>query len=359
MPGESERYADTETPGLQLRVSAKKITYYFRKRHNYKVYEFALGNHPDITLDEARAMALEKLAALANYSDIQSVVVHRTPTVKEAINLWLEYQSNKEKAISAVRCFSHLMEKKIIDIQPTDIESVFYRMKDTPYAANIAVKCLKTAITKTFKKLQIQNPVPFLFDGIKKYPTAPRKRILSEEEAPKIIETLKQYAETTRYQEQAKAILLMLYTGQRKSRVLNITAEQIDVTNRVWFVPGNNIKRPVTLKVNSFAWDIIEQQMALRKTGYLFLYRGKPMKECRKTIAAVCRDCNITDLHLHDLRRSLGSWMLSSGASIEVVSRQLGHSSIRVTEQVYAHMLGKKIQEASDVAVAAMFKGEI
>lgn len=40
----------------------------------------------------------------------------------------------------------------------------------------------------------------------------------------------------------------------------------------------------------------------------------------------------------HDLRRSCGSLMLAAGVPMQVISKLLGHSSIRVTEQRYAHM---------------------
>lgn len=40
----------------------------------------------------------------------------------------------------------------------------------------------------------------------------------------------------------------------------------------------------------------------------------------------------------HDLRRSCGSLMLAAGAPMQVISKLLGHSSIRVTEQRYAHL---------------------
>lgn len=357
--GKDAKYSDVVTPGLQVRVSARSITYYFRKRHNYKIYEFALGHHPDISLEEARTMALNKLAALANYSDIQSPIAHRQPTVGEAVNLWLTYQSNQIKAQSAVKCFAHLFDKKISELRSRDIESVFYSMSSTPYAANNAVRYLKTAIVKTYKKLRAQNPVPFLFDGIKKYPTTPRTRFLLETEAPFIIKKLEEYTQKPLYTDQAKAILLMLYTGQRKSRVLGMTVEQIEQDIKVWHVPGNNIKRPVEHSFNDDAWEIVKKQIALRKKGNLFLWRGRPIKDCRKTLSTICEECNLSNLHLHDLRRSLGSWMLSAGEPIEAVSQTLGHSSTQVTEQVYAHLLATRKREATGRAVRAMREGKV
>lgn len=365
MVGEIERYADTETPGLQIKVSKTKITYLFSKRHNYKLHEFVLGQHPDIVLEEARTLALERLAALSNYDDISSVVVRKQPTVKEAIDLWLESQSNKAKAKSAMRYFIRWEDKKIAELTAVDIERMFNSMKKTPVAANRSFRYLKTAFNKVFRKLKMENPVPYIFDGITKHPEFPRTRYLQEEEAPAIIETLKQMRSKPMYAEQAKALLLMVFTGQRKSRVLGITAEQIERVQRpngelhIWHVPGNENKLPVDLTLNEYAWGIITDQMKIHPRGHLFLWRNKPIHDCRKTLLAACREHDIENLHIHDLRRSLGTWMLSSGASIEEVSETLGHSSIRVTEQVYAHLLGSRGREATTTAIDAMLKGKV
>jgi integrase len=357
--GDNKKYADITAPGLQVWVGKKSITFYFRKKFKGRLFEMTIGNYPSITLEEARQMALEKLAAIANYEDIESPIVRKQPTVKEALDLWLKGVSDKRKNQSLIRCWIPIEDIKIADLKTADISNIFYAMKNTPIAANHALKALKAAFNKTFKKYQIQNSVPFIFDKIAKYPEKPRVRMLLEDEAPKIIDMLKQYANRPLYADQAEAILLMLFTGQRKSRVLGISVEQIDIINRIWHVPGNDIKRPVDLPLNDYAWEIISKRITMRKSGNLFLWRGKPMKDCRKTIKAVCDDCGIKDLHLHDLRRSLGSWMLSSGASIETVSKILGHSSIRVTEQVYAHLLNSKGRDATTAAIGAMFKGKV
>ena len=369
--GDNKKYADITTPGLQVWVGKKYITFYFRKKFKGKLYELTIGNYPAITLEEARQMALDKLAAIANYENIDSPVVRKQPTVREALDLWLEGVSDKRKNKSLIRCWISIQNKKIAELVSSDISTIFYSMRETPVAANHALKSLKAALNKTFKKYQLENPVPFLFDKIEKYPEKPRIRTLLENEAPQIIDMLKKFAKKPLYADQAEAILLMLFTGQRKSRVLGISVEQIEdiarfdvikqmtIIDHIWHVPGNDIKRPVDLPLNDYAWGIISKRIAMRKSGNLFLWRGKPMKDCRKTIAAVCRECGIKDLHLHDLRRSLGSWMLSSGASIETVSKTLGHSSIRVTEQVYAHLLSSKGRDATTTALDAMFKGKV
>jgi integrase len=360
MPGEPCCYADSEIKALQIRVSKNAVSYYFRKKHNGKDYECKIGEHPDITLEEAKITALNKLSALANYSQINTPIVRLQPTVREVLDFWISCQKNKNAAKNMVVYWRNIENKKIAELTADDVESVFKSVSThAPVAANHAVIYLKAAINKTCKKLKVTNPVPNIFDGIEKNKQNHRRRTLSPQEAPAFINCLKRYSENPRYQDQALAILLMIYSGQRKTRCLQVTAEQIDVENKIWSVPGNEKKLPVELSLNEFAWEILQKQIKKYRKGFLFRWKNKPMSECRKTFSAVCRECEIEDLHLHDLRRSLGTWMLSSGASIEVVSKTLGHSSIRVTEQVYAHLLPDKGREATTAAIAAMQNGKI
>lgn len=358
-PGKVQRYADIEVPGMQVRVMTNSISFYFRKRHNGKLHEVILGKYPDITLEEARQMALTKLGAIANYENVNIPVARKQPLVKEAIAMWLEKQKYPQHTTPAMKYWAHLSEKKIAELVPDDINRVFNSMAQTPSMANHSVRYLKTAFNQLFRRLRMENPVPYLFDDITPYPTAPRLRVMREDEAPKIIEALKAKTAIAMYADQAEAILLMIYTGQRKGRVLGISREQLDIEHRIWHVPGNNIKLPVELPLNDFAWNIIEHQMDKYPSGALFRWRGEQLQDCRKTMATVCRECGIGNLHIHDLRRSLGTWMLSSGATIEEVSKTLGHSSIRITEQVYAHLLSSKGRNATTAAIAAMQLGKV
>lgn len=358
-PGQNVRIADTEVPGLQVRVGASAVSYYLRKRQGKKIHEIAIGRHPDITLEEARQIALEKLGSLANYQEINSPSARKQPTVRDAVEMLVSSVRRPVGVTSVMQRWQFLFDKKIYDVTNEEVKSAFENMKDIPSSANHAIRYLRTAINKIAKRLNIPNPAGEIFADIKEYPESPRIRYLLPEEAPKAIDALKQLRGNYRYSAQADAILLMLYTGQRKSRVLKMHSSEIDVELKQWEVPGNNIKRPVTHPFNDRAWEIVEPRLKAAESGYLFLWRGKPLSDCRKTFVRVCQMCGIKDLTIYDLRRSLGTWMLSSGASIESVSKTLGHSSIRVTEQVYAHLLASKGRSDTEKAVDAMLDGKI
>jgi integrase len=53
--------------------------------------------------------------------------------------------------------------------------------------------------------------------------------------------------------------------------------------------------------------------------------------------AALVKRAKIKDLHMHDLRRSLGSYMAMAGASLSVIGNALNHREVSTTRKVYAH----------------------
>jgi integrase/recombinase XerD len=51
----------------------------------------------------------------------------------------------------------------------------------------------------------------------------------------------------------------------------------------------------------------------------------------------------------HRFRHTFATSLLTQGVKFELVSRWLGHASIKVTEKHYSHFLEDRIQAASDV----------
>ena len=77
-------------------------------------------------------------------------------------------------------------------------------------------------------------------------------------------------------------------------------------------------------------------------TGFIFTsVIGTPFdpRNLLREFKKVCRDSGLGDWHPHELRHSAGSLMLAQGVKLQVVSEVLGHSSIRMTADVYGHIL--------------------
>ncbi|GAC1540715.1 MAG: hypothetical protein NVS3B12_27830 [Acidimicrobiales bacterium] len=57
----------------------------------------------------------------------------------------------------------------------------------------------------------------------------------------------------------------------------------------------------------------------------------------------------------HELRHSAGSILLAQGVALHVVSEMLGHSSIRITKDVYGHLVADETRAASVQMAAALY----
>jgi integrase len=63
---------------------------------------------------------------------------------------------------------------------------------------------------------------------------------------------------------------------------------------------------------------------------------------------SICQRAGPEHWHPHELRQLAASLMPASGVKLQVVSELLGHSSIRVTADVYGHILAPDREAAAD-----------
>ena len=75
--------------------------------------------------------------------------------------------------------------------------------------------------------------------------------------------------------------------------------------------------------------------------------------------AAMARRAGLGHWHPHDARHSAASIMLAQGVPLHVVSEVLGHSSIRLTKDVYGHLEASARQAATEASAAALFGAEL
>ena len=122
------------------------------------------------------------------------------------------------------------------------------------------------------------------------------------------------------------------YTGARSGEIRRIPRE--NVLDRSLVVNGKTGRRMV--KLNSQAQEIIKHQDPLWSYRKDFVSH-KFKKEVRRL--------GIKDARFHDLRRTFGLNLIKQGMSIYKVSKLLGHSSVRTTEQHYAPLLTVEIED--------------
>ena len=122
------------------------------------------------------------------------------------------------------------------------------------------------------------------------------------------------------------------YTGARSGEIRRIAKE--NVLDGSLVVKGKTGRRMV--KLNGQAQDIIKHQDLLWSYRKDFVSH-KFKKEVRRL--------GIKNARFHDLRRTFGLNLIKQGMSIYKVSKLLGHSSVRTTEQHYAPLLTVEIED--------------
>lgn len=53
----------------------------------------------------------------------------------------------------------------------------------------------------------------------------------------------------------------------------------------------------------------------------------------------ILADCNLKNIHFHDLRHTAASIMINAGVPVIQVSHMLGHSAVSITLDIYSHLI--------------------
>lgn len=88
---------------------------------------------------------------------------------------------------------------------------------------------------------------------------------------------------------------------------------------------------------------------------------GRPVSDrnlAQRDFADICATAEVGTWHLHECRHTAATVMLTNGVPIEVVSKILGHADIRMTANVYAHLLDRHLEPAVEVVSGALWRAE-
>ncbi len=137
------------------------------------------------------------------------------------------------------------------------------------------------------------------------------------------------------------AIWIALFTGCRRGEILKLQSEDI----------GRDTIRIQAGNTKTLRYREVPIVPALRPwlKHLPFRINAEGLKTGFRRARAAADMPHVT---FHDLRRSCGTILLQSGAPLHVVSKVLGHSSTRVTEQRYAFLDQGQMKQAMRKAFA-------
>ena len=344
----SEKRQDYRINGykyLLLRVSktSKSFTYY-RKIKSRPVKK-KIGNFENVGLKFIEDRYYEINTSVAKGEGINE---SRNISLRDLFSLYIESHKEKKSLKMDIWRFNHKLSGidsfAISDISYDIIIKFHENLKDKPTEANRLIALLSTLFNFAINKLRIKIDNPC--KGITKYKEFPKKRILKPNEIVKFYKTIEKY-----YNENksfyADLFLIMLLCGQRKTNVLNMRYDAIDINTGEWQLDSHEMKNKNehTAILNSDAIRIIKRRKIENPHAkYVFqspVNRNEPIKEVKRAWANFLKAAEIENLTIHDLRRTFGAYLLMKEGNLKTVQEMLGHKDIGTTAKgLYAHSSG-------------------
>jgi integrase len=354
---------DNSLKGFGVRVKpsgARSYLYQYRNAHGTS-RRITFGQHGRITIDQARELAGRATAAIARGEDPAESrrALREASSIRDLVEDYLERHAPKKRASSRRNDQSmldryvlpRLGSRKVADVTRGDIERLHLTFKTTPYAGNRVLSLLgKLFVLAIAAGWRADNPCR----GVVRYQEDRRERWLSDEELKRLLEALN--ASTN--QRAAGAIKLLLLTGSRRGEVLSARWEDFDLDRGVWTKPSHHTKqqRIEHVPLSPSALQLLAALKAKTDAGddkerseFLFPGRvdGQSLVEIKKAWAKVLDVAGLPGLHLHDLRHTYASHLVSAGVSLHVVGRLLGHTQAATTHR-YAHLSDDALRHATD-----------
>jgi integrase len=205
------------------------------------------------------------------------------------------------------------------------------------------------------RKLIPANPAK----GVQLLKGEKKERFLSEAEVARLADTLVEMEREDRLSPgAAAAVRLLLLTGCRKSEILSLRWDWIDVEHGCLRLPDSK----TGAKVVPLAAAAMELLSGLPRASEYVLPAGKGIGHyvgLQKDWERVRARAKLPALRLHDLRHSFASFAVADGHTLFMVGKVLGHRQARTTEG-YAHLAADPLRAVADrtaARIAAAMRG--
>lgn len=354
-------YWDVDLPGFGIRVKPSGVRSYvcqYRNRESGESRRMTLGKHgPLLTCHQAKQEARRVLGDAIGGGDLARArqEKRKAPTVGQLAVEYMDRHAVPKKRPQSVQndrvlinkyVLPHLGTKKVDSVSRRDITLLHASLKDRPYQANRLLALLSKMFSLSVDwGWRTDNPAR----GVTKYVEHRRERWLSDEELVRLLRVLSEHPN----RRASNAVRMQLLTGARIGEVLRTEWREIDFDRGVWIKPSHHTKQKRTeyVPLSSQALALLQSMRSEADPEVPFLFPGdvpgKPLVELKKFWRSVRREADLKDYRLHDNRHTHASHLVSSGLSLEIVGRLLGHTSPMTTKR-YAHLADGPLRAATE-----------
>ena len=360
-PQERERVVwDDEIKGFGVRVHPTgKRVYIVKYRHRGRIVKTTIGPHGPIAPAEARARAAEIITAARTGRDPAAAGGRgaRGPTMAELAQRFLEEYAATHckpgtRKVYRSALVNHVIprlgNRRVADIERADIVALHHALRATPYQANRTVQIL----SRLFTLSEVWGLRP---DGsnpcrhVRRYREEKRERFLSDAEYARLGAALKEGEDRgLEPPEVVAAIRLLMLTGCRRSEILTLRWEHVDLEAGELRLPDSKTGAK-TVHLGEPAIAVL--RAIPRREGDSLVVAGSrpgsPMKNLHYYWERICRRAGLEGVRIHDLRHSYASGGLLVGEGLPMIGKLLGHTTVHMTAR-YAHLADDPLKSAAN-----------
>ncbi|MHB1697735.1 MAG: tyrosine-type recombinase/integrase [bacterium] len=288
-------------------------------------------------------------------------------TFNELTERYLSYTDGRLKSHSRLKSFVKKLIKTFGNIRLDDFNLILIENMQSEIIknnlsvayANRLTAILKRMFTKALEWEMISEGVLKRIRSIKLIKgEVKRLRYLDEDEAERLIGNCG---------DNLRAIVITaLNTGMRKSEILRLTWDRVDLKNRIILLDKTKNGERREIPVNETLYGVLSGIVRRIDCGYVF-FNPKTLRHLdnvKKSFAAALRKSHILDFRFHDLRHTFASRLVMKGIDLTTVRDLMGHKDITMTLR-YSHLSQSHIKNAVAILddrckiVAVDYKEEI
>jgi integrase len=412
-------YYDARTKGLAIGVgSSGRKSFILYRKINGRPERIKIGPYPDLSIEQARRSAVILNAQIAQ--SVNPAQVSRDSrdqlTLAEMFKKYYIQHSTIRKVthkedlghynlhINTTAYGANLATLPLSEVTRAVLTTHHSKMGAAiPTTANRVLALISSIFSKAIQWGDFDGNNPCR--GIEKFNERSRERFVHPDEMPRLFLAM----ECEKNKNIRDFIFLALFTGARRTNILQMTWVQVHMDRREWRIPRTKNGEPQTIPLTDAAIEILRSRKeALATTASPFVFPGPGKKghfvepktawarvllrataiglvdkvsersnsiEFELPIAMIeakdfpkeaikkysplaekldihIEHIDLRDLHIHDLRRTLGSWLASGGTSLPIIGKILNHKSPQAT-QIYARLMLGPVRDAMEEASIA------
>ena len=362
--GKRAEYWDAKQIGLQIRITAAgSKTYYVKRRiQGGQPERILLGRCDALTIEQARNKAAEISAEIANGKNPAEVKRGKKSelTLGELFEEYIERHAipKGKKSVSDMhdnfrRYLSHWKNRKLSTITKVDIGKHHAKLGKEigVHTANRTLELLRAIFNKGIAWDLFANLNPVV--GIEKFTLQSRDRFIQGDELPLFFKSVGEESNET----MRDYFLLSLLTGARQANVLAMRWEDVSFYRAEWRIEETKNGTPQTVTLSPEAMEVLKNRKLEEKSVFVFPSERSSasghLQNPKKAWKRVLDRAGLSNLRIHDLRRTLGSWQAKQGASLAIIGKSLNHKNPSTTA-IYARLDLDPVRDSVNSATSAM-----